>query len=107
MFSAAYIILYLQVKAVEQLEELRDSSEVQTLMGQQKPVQHHIHVVLWEIRKKQGKRSIILRATVKYILYIEKQQHIEHTKSKIQKNIIYFVIMQNTLPIEKKASNTS
>lgn len=36
--SAVFIIVYLQVKAVEELEELRDSPEVQTLMGQQEPV---------------------------------------------------------------------
>lgn len=46
---------YLEVEAVEQLEELRDSSEVQTLVGQQKPVQHHIHVVLWEIGRNREK----------------------------------------------------
>lgn len=31
-------INYLQVKAIEKLKELRDSSEVQTLMRQQEPV---------------------------------------------------------------------
>lgn len=46
-------MLYLQLKAVEQLKKLRDSSEVQTLMGQQKLVYHQIHVVLWDIRRKQ------------------------------------------------------
>lgn len=56
------MIYYLQVKAVEELKELRDSSEIQTLMGQQKPVQYHIHVVLWENQEKQGKSSGISRA---------------------------------------------
>lgn len=51
-------INYLQVKAIEKLEEVRDSPEVQTLMRQQKPVQHHIHVVLCEIGKKKGKSKM-------------------------------------------------
>lgn len=55
--------LYLKVKAVKKLKELRDSSQVQALMGQQKPVQHHIHVVLWDTngtkRKIENKRSVI------------------------------------------------
>lgn len=49
-------MLYLQVKAIEQLEELRDSSQVQALMGQQKPVQHHIHVVLWDTQWNKKKK---------------------------------------------------
>lgn len=47
-------------------------------MGQQKPVQHHIHVVLWDTKRKtKKKRSVILggnviiqQATLKYILYV-------------------------------------
>lgn len=31
-------MIYLQVKAIEKLKELRDPSKIQTLMGQQKPV---------------------------------------------------------------------
>lgn len=69
---AVNVTLYLQLKAIEQLEELRDSSEVQTLMGQQKLVYHHIHVVLWDIRKKtRGRRLTITWAKVKYILHVE------------------------------------
>lgn len=65
------MILYLKVKAIKELKELRDSSQVQALMGQQKPVQHHIHVVLWG--KKQNKRSVISEGNLISILYLRQQ----------------------------------
>lgn len=37
---------YLQFKAVEEFEEIRNSLEVQKLCSQKKPAHHHVHVLL-------------------------------------------------------------
>ncbi len=37
---------YLQIRTVEELEEVRDSLEVQKLSSQNKLVYHHVHVFL-------------------------------------------------------------